>query len=187
MFISKAGTHCSLGGTAVKGSTKTPWAGDLNICYKKGKKNEKLPGDFSSFLNSFKKYIVIKIPSKLSSIFLVPNTKRPYFPQGFLSIPILCSGHLLPVSISAHLHFPRQTNKYSVRFRTACLCLNHVSLLTKLLFGSKTWAFGQWALLMFRQASLEQLQSLPDSICLVLSLVLEGALHLVKQSWQREM
>lgn len=62
----------------------------------------------------------------------------------------MCSNSVLwpPVlseHFSPHLHFPRQANKYSVPLRTACLCLNRVSLLKPLLLlGSKAWAFGQW-------------------------------------------
>lgn len=56
----------------------------------------------------------------------------------------------------------------------------------KLLFGSKARAFGQWALLMVRHTSLAPPQILAGDVGLLLSLVLGGTLHLVKQSRQRE-
>lgn len=35
---------------------------------------------------------IVKLPSKVLSIFLVQGTKRPYFPQGLLAVPSLLSG-----------------------------------------------------------------------------------------------
>lgn len=104
-------------------------------------KSVSLPEDFSLLfflIVFFRLKKIVKIPSKLSGIPSVPS-RLTVCSNSMLWPPVL-SEHF-----SARLHFPRQANKYSVPFRTACLCLNRMSLLKLLLLlGSKAWAFGQW-------------------------------------------